>query len=131
MGFFSDLWNSIKHKASDLWSGVKNTAMNVWNTIKKPIGMIPGIGGKIVAGVEGIGNAVNHAAEGIGHLANGRIGDAISSGKAAIGAGTEGAAKFATMKKGGMVIKPMPPAGGGIRPFVMHDGIPVPVSFQK
>ena len=148
MGFFSNLWNGIKNVASNVWNGVKHTASTVWNAVKKPISYIPLVGDKIVNGVETVGNAISKGAEGIGHLAAGRVGDAINAGRDAYNGVKEGVNKLTNLKKGGKVPPhaahhaahhapvQSSPAGaaslvGGTRPYVMHDGIPSAVTFQR
>jgi len=129
MGFFSNLWNGIKNVASNVWNGVKHTASTVWNAVKKPISYIPLVGDKIVNGVETVGNAISKGAEGIGHLAAGRVGDAINAGRDAYNGVKEGVNKLTNLKRGGKVIPQ--PMVGGTHPYVMQDGIPKAVSFQR
>lgn len=37
MGWFSDLWDTVKTTAGNIWSGVKNVASTVYDTVRKPI----------------------------------------------------------------------------------------------
>ena len=132
MGFFSDLWSGIKHGVSNVWNGIKNTASTVWNAVKKPISYIPLVGEKIVNGVETLGNAINQGAKGIGHLASGNVGDAIQAGRDAYNGEKEGVNKLSNLKKGGVVQAQLPLVQvGGTHPYVMQDGMPKAVSFQR
>ena len=135
MGFFSDLWSGIKNGVSNVWNGIKNTASTVWNAVKKPISYIPFVGEKIVNGVETLGNAIDQGAKGIGHLASGNVSGAIQAGRDAYNGVKEGVNKLSNLKKGGMVQaerKPLVQAQvGGTHPYVMQDGMPKAVSFQR
>jgi len=130
MGFFSNLWGGIKNLASNVWDKVKNTATGVWNVVKKPISWIPGIGSAIVKGVEGVGSGINSGVNALGHLASGRLGEAITEGKNAFNNVTGGIRDLGAVKlKHGGKVAPM--MVGGTHPYVMQDGLPKAVSFQR
>jgi len=128
MGFFTNLWNGIKNVASNVWNGVKDTAVGVWNKVKPFVGAIPLVGNKIVSGVETVGNAINSGAKGVGHLASGNFSEAVKAGKDAYNGIKEGVNKLTNLKKGGMV---KAQTVGGTHPYVMLDGQPHAVSFQR
>lgn len=44
MGWFSDLWDSVKSTASNVWSGVKSAAGKVYDVVRKPVDFIAGAG---------------------------------------------------------------------------------------
>jgi hypothetical protein len=44
MGWFGDIWDSIKSTASDVWSGIKKGAGAVYDVVRKPVDWIAGAG---------------------------------------------------------------------------------------
>tara|TARA_R110002126_G_scaffold103952_1_gene237191 strand:+ start:9222 stop:9527 length:306 start_codon:yes stop_codon:yes gene_type:complete len=69
MGWFSNLWDSIKSTASDVWSGVKNVASTVYDTVSAPVrylgkgleyaSKIPVLGGLLAPVKAAVGTATN------------------------------------------------------------------------
>lgn len=95
MGWFGDLWSSIKDTASNVWSGVKNVAGKVYDVVRKPIDIIAGAG-NVVSKIPVIGTIAQPligAARGAQSL--------LDQGKA-----VADVAKSIGLKEGGMVRSP-------------------------
>lgn len=100
MGFFGDLWSSIKNTAGKVWSGIKDTASKVYHGVGSAInwvkdkaqpiitavgniaGKIPVIGAPISAAANAANNLINQASNihsTVGNIGNqiGTVGDKI------------------------------------------------------
>jgi phage-related protein len=116
MGFFSDLWSSIKNTASNVYNKVKDVATGVWNKVSPFVRMIPIVGNKIAGGVEAVAGAVDKGATGIAKTVTGDIGGGIADLRGAYNAGKEGINQLTNLKKGGMVM-PLKYGGMAMNPY--------------
>ena len=54
MGWFSDLWDSVKSTASNVWGGIKKAAGTVYDIVRKPVDVIASAG-KLISKVPVLG----------------------------------------------------------------------------
>lgn len=54
MGWFSDLWDSVKSTATNVWGGLKKAAGTVYDIVRKPVDVIASAG-KLISKVPVLG----------------------------------------------------------------------------